>query len=206
MTRDGRDVVLGTYVPGSSPLHRLPAGPKLVALAVLLAALAAVRTPAGVAAGAALVVVLAVVSRVGLRAVLDQARPLRWVVLVLGALQVWVAGPVTALVVVGWIVVAALLAGLVLLTTPTQAVLDALVAGLRPLRRFGVDPDRAGLVLSLAVRSIPVVARLADEVAQARRARGVERSLRAFAVPLVLRTVRHADRMGEALAARGVGD
>jgi biotin transport system permease protein len=201
-----RDVLVGTYVPGTSPLHRLPAGVKLAALAVLLVALATVRTPASVATGAVLVVVLAVVSRVGVRTVLAQARPLRWVVLVLGALQVWVAGPVTALVVVGWIVVAALLAGLVLLTTPTQAVLDAMVAGLRPLRRFGVDPDRAGLVLSLAVRSIPVVARLADEVAQARRARGVERSLRAFAVPLVLRTVRHADRIGEALAARGVGD
>jgi biotin transport system permease protein len=30
--------------------------------------------------------------------------------------------------------------------------------------------------------------------------------VRALAVPLVIRTVRHADRLGEALAARGVDD
>lgn len=198
--------LLGGYVPGTSVLHRAPAGAKLAGLAVLLAALAAARTPVGVGAGAVVALGLAVLARVGARPVLAQVWPLRWVVVVLGALQLWVAGPVTALVVVGWIVVAALLAGLLLVTTPTQAVLDALVGALRPLRRFGVDPERAGLVLSLAVRSIPVVARLAEEVSQARRARGAERSVRAFAVPLVLRTVRYADRMGEALAARGVGD
>ena len=61
-------------------------------------------------------------------------------------------------------------------------------------------------MLALAVRSVPVLARLAGEVGQARRARGAERSVRALAVPLVLRTVRHADRLGEALAARGVDD
>ncbi|MFN0285105.1 MAG: energy-coupling factor transporter transmembrane component T family protein [Kineosporiaceae bacterium] len=198
--------LLGAYVPGTSPLHRAPAGAKLVALATLLVALAVVRTPVGVTVGAAGGVGLALLSRVGVRPVLAQVWPLRWVVPVLGAVQVWTSGPRTAVVVVGSLLVAALLAGLLLLTTTTQAVLDALVAGLRPLRRLGVDPDRAGLVLALTVRSIPVVAALADEVAQARRARGAERSLRAFAVPLVIRTVRHADRVGEALAARGVGD
>jgi biotin transport system permease protein len=198
--------VLGGYLPGTSPLHRAPAGAKLLALSVLLTALAVARTPVGVAVGAGVAVGLAVVARVGARAALVQVWPLRWVVAVLGPLQVWLSGPARAAVVVGSLLVAALLAGLLLLTTPTQAVLDAFVAGLRPLRRLGVDPDRVGLVLALAVRSVPVVAMLAEEVSQARRARGAERSVRAFAVPLVIRTVRYADRLGEALAARGVDD
>lgn len=198
--------VLGAYRPGTSLLHRCPAGAKLVGLAVVLAGLAALRTPLGVTLGLGLVAVLAAVARLGVRAVLAQAWPLRWVVLVLGGFQLWSGGPATAYVVVGSLVVAALLAGLLLLTTPTQAVLDALVAGLRPLRRLGVRPGRAGLVLTLTVRSIPVVAGLAREVLDARRARGAERSVRAFAVPLVIRTVRYADRLGEALAARGVDD
>ncbi|WP_233153429.1 energy-coupling factor transporter transmembrane component T [Kineosporia sp. R_H_3] len=205
MSRPGAGV-LGTYRPGTSPLHRAPAGGKLLGLAGLLLVLAVVRSPLGVAAGAALLAVLAAVARVGVRPLLAQARPLRWVLLVLAAFQVWSAGPVTALVVVGSILVAALLAGLVLLTTPTQALLDALVAGLRPFRRVGVDPERAGLVLALTIRAIPVVSGLAQDVVDARRARGVERSARAFAVPLVIRSVRYADRLGEALAARGVGD
>jgi biotin transport system permease protein len=69
-----------------------------------------------------------------------------------------------------------------------------------------VDPERVALVLALAVRSVPVITELAAEVQQARAARGAERSLRAFAVPFVIRSLRHADRLGEALEARGVDD
>ena len=62
------------------------------------------------------------------------------------------------------------------------------------------------LLLALTLRSIPVVATLAVQVQEARKARGAERSVRAFAVPLVIRTIRYADRLGEALLARGVDD
>nr|WP_284287061.1 energy-coupling factor transporter transmembrane component T [Angustibacter aerolatus] len=58
----------------------------------------------------------------------------------------------------------------------------------------------------LTVRAVPVVAGLLDDVRDARRARGLERSPRALLVPLVVRTVRYADRLGEALVARGVDD
>ena len=77
---------------------------------------------------------------------------------------------------------------------------------LRPLRRAGVDPERVALVLALAVRTVPVLVGIGAEVQQARAARGAERSVRAFAVPFVIRSLRHADRLGEALEARGVDD
>jgi len=80
------------------------------------------------------------------------------------------------------------------------------VATLRPLRRAGVDPERVALVLALAVRTVPVLVGIGGEVQQARAARGAERSVRAFAVPFVIRSLRHADRLGEALEARGVDD
>jgi biotin transport system permease protein len=97
-------------------------------------------------------------------------------------------------------------AAVVTLTTQTQDLLDAVVAAVRPFARLGLNPDRVALTLALAVRSVPVVAQLARDVQEARMARGAGRSVRAFAVPLVIRTVRHADRLGEALAARGVDD
>ncbi len=70
----------------------------------------------------------------------------------------------------------------------------------------GVDPERIGLLLSLGIRSVPVVVGLAEEVREAQLARGLGMSPRAFAVPLVVRSLRHADALGEALAARGVDD
>jgi len=62
------------------------------------------------------------------------------------------------------------------------------------------------LLISLSVRSISVIAGLAQEVRDAQRARGLGGSARAFAVPLLVRSLRHAEALGEALMARGLDD
>jgi biotin transport system permease protein len=107
---------------------------------------------------------------------------------------------------VGVIVSLVLLAALVTLTTRTTDMVDAVVHALRPLRRLGVQPERVGLLLALGIRSVPVVVGLAEEVRDAQRARGLTASPRAFAVPLIVRSLRHADALGDALVARGVDD
>jgi biotin transport system permease protein len=94
----------------------------------------------------------------------------------------------------------------VTLTTTTTDLVDTLVGGLRPLRRFGVDTERAGLLVALSIRSVPVVVGIAEEVRDAQRARGLTSSPRAYAVPLIIRSLRHADELGEALVARGADD
>jgi biotin transport system permease protein len=198
--------VIGFYVPGTSLLHRARPGVKLAALAALLVVLGVVRTPVAVVVAAVVVVVLTVAAGVGARPVVAQLRPVVPALVLVAALQVWLAGPARAFTVVGSLAVAVAAAGLVTLTTRTTDLLDALVTALRPFRRVGVDADRVALVLALAVRSVPVLAELAREVREARAARGAERSVRAFAVPFVVRSLRHADRLGEALAARGVDD
>jgi biotin transport system permease protein len=198
--------LLPTAVPGTSVVHRARPGVKLALLAAGTAVVLGVRTPLVVVAGAAVTAGLALLARVPLRAVARQLRPALFFALTVGALQTWTAGPVEGATVAASLLVVVAAAALVTLTTATQDLLDTVVAAARPLRRVGVDPERVGLTLALAVTSMPVVGRLAAEVRQARMARGAERSLRALAVPLVIRTVRHADRLGEALAARGVDD
>jgi biotin transport system permease protein len=61
-------------------------------------------------------------------------------------------------------------------------------------------------MLTLGIRCVPVVVGLAEEVREAQLARGLGSSPRAFAVPLIVRSLRHADALGEALVARGVAD
>ena len=117
-----------------------------------------------------------------------------------------VTGWQRAFVVVGVICALVLLAGLVTLTTRTTDLVDAVVAASRPLRFLGVDPERVGLLLTLGVRCVPVVVGLAEQVREAQLARGLSSSPRAFAVPLLVRSLRHADALGEALVARGVDD
>jgi biotin transport system permease protein len=200
------DPPLGAYRPGRSPVHRAPASWKLAGLGLGLGTLAWLHSWPALAAALAVLAVTTAVSGVGARALARQVRPVLWFAAFAAVLQVWLEGVLPAAVAVGSLLVGVAAAGLVTLTTRTQELLDAFVALLRPLRRAGVDPDRVGLVLALTIRSVPVIAALAEEVRDATRARGVERSPRAFAVPLLIRTLRHADRLGEALAARGVDD
>ena len=189
-----------------SPVHRTRPGVKLALLAAFTAVVFGFTTLPVLGAATAAVLGVAALARLRPRDLLRQVRPALPFAAVVGALQAWTNGPVAAVTVGGSLVVAVAAAGLVTLTTPTQDLLDSVVTATRPLARFGVDPERVALTLALAVTSLPVLARLAGEVRQARMARGAERSVRALAVPLVIRTVRHADRLGEALRARGVDD
>jgi biotin transport system permease protein len=196
---------MNTYMPGRSWLHHLPAGVKLLGLAVAMGAVLAVGSPVGIAVGAAATVTLYMSA--GLVGSLPaQIWPLRWLAIVLGAFQWLTSGWPTALVVTGRLLLAVALAALVTLTTRVVDLLEVLERMLRPLHRVGVDSERVALVLALAIRAVPVVAGLAGEVRDAQRARGVRVSVRAYAVPLVVRSLRHADALGEALVARGLDD
>lgn len=198
--------MIGLYRDGTSLLHRLPAGAKLLGLLVAGIGSVLVRTPA--ATGIALAAVLAgyAVARLPPRVLLEMLRPLLLVVVPLGAFQVVVAGWARAVVIVGVIVVLVLLANLVTLTTRTSDLVDVVVRVAGPLRRAGVDPERIGLALQLAIRAVPLVVALARRVREAQHARGLTASPRAFAVPLIVGALRRADDLGDALAARGLDD
>lgn len=200
---------LGLYVPGTSVLHRLRAGAKLAGLALAGAASVLVDHPWQ--AGAAVLVVLAgyAVARLPVRLALVQVRPVLPLLVLVALFQVLVVGAEAAAVVVGVILALVLAAGLVTLTTRTEDLVEAVVALLQRIRsvlRRGPDPERVGLLLALSVRTVPVVVGLAEEVRDAQRARGARLSARAFAAPMIIRALRHADDLGEALVARGVDD
>ena len=197
---------LGLYEPGTTPLHRVPAGVKflaLLALAVLIFVFGA-PTPLGVLAGAVLLGYL--VARVSPGRCWRLARFLVPLLAVIFALQWWLLGLDQAIVVTLRLFAALAAANLFTLTTRVDDMVGAVERGLRPLRRFGVRPERAGLLVGLTMQAIAVLSTIAAETREAQRARDADRSVSAFAIPFLVRTLRHADELGEALAARGVGD
>lgn len=96
-------------------------------------------------------------------------------------------------------------------TTPPQLA-DGCVRLMRPLARLGVPVSDIGLMLSLALRFIPIVSEEFFRIKLAQRARGVDfddggliariRSWASVLTPLVVRLFRRADRLGESMAAR----
>lgn len=199
-------MLTGGYQPGTSLLHRAGAGVKLLGLLVFSTALVVWRLPVMVLVCLCVVVVLYGVGGFGIRTFAAQVWPLRWFVLFLLPFQWWTAGWQAAVGIVGTLVLAVLGAGLVSLTTRVTDLLDVVTRLLQPARAVGVDPDRVALLLTLTIRAVPVIAGTLQEARDARRARGLERSTRALVTPVVVRTIRHADRVGDALAARGVDD
>jgi biotin transport system permease protein len=197
---------LGLYVPGTSPVHRAPAGLKLAGMVVAGIASVLVDDVGTVAVAVGLVLVGYLVAGLSPRTVVSQLRPLLWIGLVTAAFHVVVSGWERAVVVVGVLGTLVLLAALVTLTTRTTELVDAVVVACRPLRVLRVDPERVGLLIALGIRCVPVVVGLAEDVRDAQRARGLTASPRAFAVPLLVRSLRHADALGEALVARGLDD
>lgn len=197
---------LGDYQPGTSVLHRMPVGAKLLGLLVVSIAGVAVRGVAttGVLLGLAVVACLVAGVRLG-----RAARALRGVVVglaLLAAYQVWQQGGERAFVVVGSLVAMVLLATAFTTTTSIERMVDAITRWLQPFRRLGVRPELVALAFSLLVRGIPLTLEIAAETRDAARARGLERSPRAYLTPLVIRVVAHARATGEALHARGIGD
>jgi biotin transport system permease protein len=196
--------VISLYSPGGGALHRLPAGAKLAGLVLCALALSLWRPGAlGMLAVLAMVSALYPFARLPLAMLGEAWWRLRWVVLVLGGLLWIFVGWEPAAVNTGRVVALVLLADLVTRTTRMGDLLAVLERVLRPFRRVGVDPQTVALTISLAIAMVPVIAGLAEQVRDAQRARGVRLGIRA-ALPLLVLTMKHADDVGDALAARGV--
>lgn len=207
----GPPPLLGTAEPGTSLLHRAAPGAKLLALVVVGTVVGLVRSLAAaptatlwLAVLLAGCVVLARGCRLRRGLLRGQVRRTSWVLVALAVVQTWLQGPWEAAVVVGGLLACLWSATLVTATTPVPDLLDTVVRALGPLRRLGVDPERAGLAFSLTLTSVPVVGRLLAESREAAAARGLGSSPRALLVPTVVRAVAHAEQVGEALAARGL--
>nr|WP_244960705.1 CbiQ family ECF transporter T component [Pseudoclavibacter chungangensis] len=188
-------------------MHRAPAGVKLAALAVLAvgsSVLPWAPWPTVVAGVVAIVGYL--VAGLGIGGLVEQVLAARWVIVLLVGTQMLFLPLATALTGTARVLVVLLLAALVTCTTSTGEMLEVVDRVLGPFRRFGVDPVRVGLVLALTIATIPVLQGFAAQIREAQRARGVRVPPVRLVVPLLVLSLKHADDVGDALAARGLGD
>jgi biotin transport system permease protein len=188
---------LMTYAPGTSIIHRLPAGAKVLTLAVVSIATVVLDRPWLTAGALALAATATVLARLPRRLLVKQWKAYLVVVVLLGGYQWLTDGLATAFHVAGGLAALLALAGVISSTTRTTELLELAVR---------CSTERVGITLALGIRSVAVVYDLARDVRAAQLARGLGFSLRAFAVPLVVRSLRQADGLAEALIARGFDD
>lgn len=197
--------LVGVYQPGDSVLHRAPVGLKLGALMVFSLSIVLVRSMPASWAFLAVALILGLVGRIQLVTLARAARTVLLFAAFIGALQWLWYGRDKAIETFVDLVALSLAAVVVSATTPVNAMLDAFIRWITPLRRVGVDPERVALAFGLAIQALPGTVALAVETRDAARARGV-RHPRAFLTPFVIRVVARAHETGDALHARGIGD
>lgn len=195
--------MIALYRPGHSILHRCPAGVKLLMLvAVSLLVSLWPHTGASLVVVGLGVIALYALAAFGPMVLLHQLWLAKWIIVLMVVTQLIFLGPWDALVNTVRVVAIVLLAGLLTLTTRSEQLLDTVERVLHPFRRFGMDPRRIGLILSLTIAMLPVIADLAARVRDASRARGVRMGFRGI-VPILVLALRHADDVADALTARG---
>lgn len=197
--------MIGLYQPGTSLLHRTPAGVKVLVFAALTLAIA--LTAGGVwtlPAAGCLTAALYLLAGLGIRPLLRQLCAARWIVLVMLVTQVIFLPVLVALTNTGRVLIVIVLAALITLTTRIPALLDATERALTPFRRFGVNPAAIGLLLALTITAIPVIGGFATAIREAQRARGAPVRLQTFVVPLLVMSLKHSDELADALTARGI--
>jgi energy-coupling factor transport system permease protein len=225
-----RDIAVGRYVAGTGLLHRLDPRTKLLSLVALMVAALASRDVAPVALFTVFVALVALVGRLPLNILLRNLRSFAWLIGVTALLHLfmtpgttrWVV-PHASLVVTDEGLSAAILfslrlasvvtaASMLTLSTTPIALTDGLESLLKPFRRLGVPAHELAMMVSIALRFIPVLADEAERLQKAQMARGADftggpirraRRLVPLLVPLFLSAFSRADRLAVAMEARG---
>lgn len=199
-------MMLGLYVDADSPIHKMGAGFKIGALVCLGTSIVLLNNLIMLGLLIGLVAVLYAIARIPPGVVWRQVRPAFYLIVIIFAFQIfrgdWMVGAVMAL----RFILLILFSVLVTLTTRVSQMVEVVEKAINPLRRIGVNPRKAGLAISLSIRFIPVIAQNFKDIREAQRARGCGRSIVATAVPLIVRTLRMANDVAEALEARSYDD
>lgn len=202
-----KELPMGVYVPGDTAVHRASPAAKFAALLLFIILITVLPTkPWHPLAAAGGVAVLYAVARIPFKTALRQVLPILPFMAFIGAFLWWQKGLEKMLITVFGLIAALMAASLFTLTTTIEDLMEALETNMAPLERIGVPVDTVSLAIALTIRQIPVLLGTAIESLDARKARGANMSLLAFGTPLVIRSVRHAQRTGEALMARGAVD
>ena len=190
--------------PFETSLHRLAAGPKLLALAGLSIGLFTLQSLALIlAAGGAVAVLYLAFGWPFARYGVAMLRPLWPFLAILALWHGWTGSWALGLAIGGKMLVAVALANLVTMTTRLDDMIAVVERVTAPLARFGVQPRVLAVAIALVIRFTPVLMDKARQLGQAWRARSARRANWRIVLPISLMALDDADRIAEAIRARG---
>ena len=224
-----KDITLGQYFPGNSPVHRLDPRTKLVFLVLYIVALfmATSWISYGLMLGFLIFVIL--LSTIPFKSIFRGMKPLIFILAFTAILNVFFTAGETVLVsfwglsitlegIVRAVFMVArilmLIAGTFLLTYTTSpiALTDGLESLLSPLKKIRFPVHELSMMMCIALRFIPTLIEETDKIMSAQKARGADfetgniiqrvKALVPILVPLFISAFRRADELATAMECR----
>ena len=227
-----KDVTLGQYFPGNSLLHRIDARMKLLISFLFITMIFAANTLLTLLFVAFLTVLLPLIGKIPMKTMLKGIKPLRWIVLIMtiifiingageGYHVIWhwkfitisYEGILKAICIsLRIVVLVASISVLLSYTTSPIALADAIEHLLSPLNRIKVPVHDFAMMITIAMRFIPILIEETDKIMSAQSARGADfkngglirraKALIPVFIPLFISSVRHADNLATAMECR----
>lgn len=222
-------IVLGQFVPGDSPVHRLDPRTKILAMIAYIVLVFLVRAMPVFAVPLLFVLGALLASGVPARYALSSLRPMRWLIAFMFLINLfftqgdrvlfsWWIVRVTAEGVRQAVFISLrlilLVAGTSLLTLTTSpiALTDGLERLLKPLKRIRFPAHELAMMMTIALRFIPTLLEETERIRKAQMARGADfetggllaraRAMVPLLVPLFVSAFRRADELAMAMESR----
>ena len=224
-----KDITLGQYFPGKSPIHLLNPRTKLIMLVVYIVALFMASNWISYGLMFLFLVMVIAVSRIPVKSILRGMKPLMMILIFTGVLNLfftegetvllsfWVItitkeGLIRAVFMVARILM--LISGTFLLTYTTSPIslTDGLEALMNPLKVIKVPVHELSMMMCIALRFIPTLIEETDKIMSAQKARGADfetgsiiqraKALIPILVPLFISAFRRADELATAMECR----
>ena len=224
-----KDITLGQYFPGNTVAHKLDPRTKILLVVLYIVAL---FTAKGVAAYALLGLCLAAcvkISKVGLKQLVRGLKPVLFIIVFTGILNLFFTPGDRYLVEVGFLRISdtglenaiymvlrimLLIMGTFLMTYTTSPIslTDGLEKLLGGLKKFHVPVHELSMMMSIALRFIPTLIEETDKIMSAQKARGADfesgnlidkaKAMIPILVPLFISAFRRADELATAMECR----
>ena len=224
-----KDITLGQYFPGNSIAHKLDPRTKILLVTLYIIALFSAKGWMGYAVMAVTLAACVKVSHVGLRALVRGLKPLVFIIAFTGILNMFftpdthylwewgilrvsVKGIENALFMVIRIMLLVMGTFLMTYTTSPIRLTDGLESLLNPLKKIHVPVHEISMMMSIALRFIPILIEETDKIMKAQMARGADfesgnlllrvKNMIPLLVPLFVSAFRRADDLAMAMEAR----
>ena len=224
-----KDITLGQFFPGNSFVHRLDPRTKLLFLVVYIVALFTAANWVSYGSILLFLIVVIAVSRIPLKSIFNGMKPLVFILIFTGVLNVFftagdtilfqrwfititLEGIIRAVFMMARILM--LITGTFLLTYTTSpiALTDGLEALLKPLKVLHLPVHELSMMMCIALRFIPTLIEETDKIMSAQKARGADfetgnliarvKALIPILVPLFVSAFRRADELATAMECR----